>query len=328
MRTNLSLRPCGLLLLALLLVAPAAAPVRADEAPAAPAAAPAAAAPTPPTMFPSKEAALEALRAAMATNDDAAVVALVGSANADLVQDGKDASVARERKRIVDLSKEKAAWEEIADGGFVLVLGFKAWPVPVPLASKDGQVYWDGPAGRDELLARRIGKHELAVIDALRAVVEAQEAYKAADRDGDGVLEYAQRFLSTEGQRDGLWWPAPDDLTSDERSPLGAMLEDYLPHATAGQRGAPFEGYYFHLLKTQGPCTPGGRMAYLQGENLVGGWAVIAYPAEYRSTGVKSFIISHRGRLFERDLGPKGDEIAKALTEFNPDSTWVRLGNP
>jgi len=326
MRTNLSLRPLGHLFLALLVVAPAVTPALADDKPAAPAA-PAAAAPTPPKMFASKEAALEALHAALAANDDAAIVALVGSAFADIVQSGKDASVAKERARLAGLIKEKAAWEEIPDGA-VAVLGFKAWPMPVPLGVKDGQWFWDGEAGRDEVLARRIGAHELAVIDALRQVVEAQEAYKAADRDGDGVLEFAQRFVSTKGTRDGLWWPDAEDGSTEERAPLGALLEEYVEYATPGERPGMWQGYRFRLLKGQGPCTPGGRMSYMQGENLVAGWGVVAYPVEYRNTGVKSFIISHRGRLFERDLGPDGEKLAKALTEFNPDSTWMRLGNP
>jgi hypothetical protein len=330
MRTNLSLRLCGPLLAALLIVAPLALPAQAEDKPAAPAA-PAAAAPdpkaVPPKMFASKEAALEALRAALAANDDAAIVALVGGAHADLVQSGKDPSVAKERARLAALIQEKSAWEEIPDGA-VAVLGFKAWPMPVPLGVKDGQWFWDGEAGRDEVLARRIGAHELAVIDALRQVVEAQEAYKAADRDGDGVLEYAQRFVSTKGTRDGLWWPDAEDGSTEDRAPLGALLEEYVEYATPGERPGVWQGYRFRLLKGQGPCTPGGRMGYMQGENLVGGWAVIAYPDEYRNTGVKSFIISHRGRLFERDLGPDGEKVAKALTEFNPDSTWTRLGSP
>jgi hypothetical protein len=326
MRTPISIRAFGPALLVLAILAPSAAPVLAEDKPAPTPAAPKPA-PTPPKSFASREAAMEALHAALAANDDAALTALVGSAHADLVQSGKDASVGKERARLAALIKEKVTWEEIPDGA-IAALGFKAWPMPVPLGTKDGQWFWDGEAGRDELLARRIGAHELAVIAALRAVVEAQEVYKAADRDGDGVLEYAQRFVSTKGTRDGLWWPDPEEGSGDERAPLGALLEEYVEYAEKNERPGVWQGYRFRLLRGQGPCTPGGRLGYMQGENLVGGWAVVAWPDEYRNTGVKSFIISHRGRLFERDLGPGGAQIAQALTEFNPDSTWVRLGNP
>jgi hypothetical protein len=290
----------------------------ADDKPAAPAAAPKAPAGEGAKRFDNKEAALAALIQALESNDDAALESFVGQGNADIVQSGKDPYVARERKRVAGLAKEKATWEELDDGTLVAVLG-----------PKDGKWFWDAEQGRDELLARRIGANELRVIDLMREVVEAQASYKAKDRDGDGVLEFAQKFVSAEGKRDGLYWEDAEDVSVEDRSPVGAMIDALGDDVMEGRkRGDPFAGYVFKLLKAQGPCAPGGAHPWLQGENLTLGWGVLAIPAEYRNTGVKSFLISHRGRLFERDLGPKGAEVAKGIETFQPDNTWVRVGNP
>jgi hypothetical protein len=279
--------------------------------------------------FDAKEAALAALIQALESNDDAALEGLVGPGNADLVQSGKDPYVARERKRVAGLAKEKATWEELDDGTLVAVLGPKDWPMPIPLAPKDGAWFWDAEQGRDELLARRIGANELAVMDLLREIVDAQVVYKAKDRDGDGVLEFAQKFVSSAGTKDGLYWEDPEDVSLEDRSPVGAMIAALGEGAVEGRKqGDPWSGYVFKLLTSQGACAPGGEGSWLEGANLTRGWGVLAIPAEHRITGVKSFIISHRGRLFERDLGPKGAEVAKGITTFQPDRTWVRVGNP
>lgn len=284
--------------------------------------------PVAPRLFDTKEAAAQALFEALDANDDAALKAMTGSGSDDVVQSGADPIVARERKKIAALGKEKLAWDDLDDGSQILVIGPKDWPMPIPLAPKDGKWFFDVEQGRDELLARRIGEDELRVMDLMRDVVEAQAAYKAKDRDGDGVLEYAQKFVSTEGQRDGLYWPEPEDTDADERSPLGAMVDELKPYLKDRVKGAPFSGYVFKLLTSQGPCTPGGEYAWMQGENLSLGFGVLAVPAEYRKTGVKSFIISHRGRLLEKDLGPKGPELADDMTVFNPDPSWTRVGDP
>jgi hypothetical protein len=302
-----------------------------EEAPAKPEApAKAGATKVAPQLFDSKEAAAKALLEALDGNDDAALKAMVGTDGEDLIQSGADPIAARERKKTADLMREKLALDEMDDDGSqILVLGAKDWPMPIPLArTPEGKWFFDQAQGRDELLARRIGKNELEVMDLLRDAAEAQEAYRQVDRDGDGVLEYAQKFVSTEGERDGLYWPEDEDESTDDRSPFGALVEELEPYLKDRVKGAPFAGYVFKLLTAQGPCTPGGAYEYMVGKDLTLGFGILAVPAEHRTTGVMSFIISHRGRLFERDLGPKGKEIAEGMTVFNPDMTWKRVGDP
>jgi hypothetical protein len=235
--------------------------------------------------------------------------------------------VARDRKRVARMADEKVVWEAKDDGTKVAVLGFKAWPMPIPVATKDGKWFFDAEKGRKELLARRIGKNELAVIDLMRVLLEAQTAYKAKDRDGDGVLEYAQRFVSTEGTKDGLYWPDPEGVALEDRSPLGALDEELKPYADGTSKGAPFSGYYFKLLAGQGCSAPGGAKDFSEGLNMTNGFAVLAVPAEYLGTGVMSFMISHHGRLLDKDLGEKGHELSQTITFFEPDKTWSRVGD-
>ncbi len=306
----------SLLLLGAALPAVTLPPLRADEAPTAA------------QLFDSPEAAMKALVAALKANDDDALKTMAGSDSDDVIQSGKDPVVARERKRVATMAEEKLVFETLDDGTQVAVLGMKAWPMPLPLAPKDGKWFFDVEQGRDEMLARRIGQHELATIQTMRMLVEAQAAYKAQDRDGDGVLEYAQKFVSSPDSKDGLFWIDPEGVSDDDRSPLGALVEELSPYVAGERKGVPYGGYLYKLLTAQGCSAPGGVQSYLRGENLTGGFAVLAVPAEHRKTGVKSFIISHRGRLFEKDLGPKGPELAKAITAFEPDATWVKLGNP
>lgn len=299
-----------------LIVGIPAARVRAEDAPAGP------------RLFDSPEAAASALIEALKANDDAALEALAGPGSSDLVQSGKDPLVERERKRLAQVATEKLRFEDKGNGSKVLVLGFQDWPAPIPLAPKDGKWFFDAAQGREELLARRIGENELKTIDLMRTLVEAQVAYAAADRDGDGVLEYAQKFVSSPGTKDGLFWIDPPDASLEARSPLGAMVEELSGYAAGTNRDGTFGGYRFKMLLAQGRCAPCGSMSFLVGPNLTRGFAILAVPAEYRLTGVKSFLISHRGRLFERDLGPDGAAVAQSLTAFNPDATWVRVGNP
>ncbi len=280
-------------------------------------------------LFDSPDAAMKALVEALKANDDAALRVMAGPGSEDVIQSGKDPIVARERRRVATMAAEKVIFETLDDGTQVAVLGMKAWPMPLPLAPKDGKWFFDVVQARDEILARRIGKNELNVIDVMRMLVEAQGAYKAKDRDGDGVLEYAQKFASSPGAKDGLFWLDPADVKLEDRSPLGGMVEELTPYLEGGaSQGAPYSGYRFKMLKARGPAGIGGAQSYLVGENLTGGFGVLAVPAEYRNTGVKSFIVSHRGRVFESDLGREGTDVAKTITAFNPDGTWVLVEGP
>jgi Protein of unknown function (DUF2950) len=284
----------------------------------------------PPKSFDTKEDAAKALFAALDANDDAGLKALTGSDSDDLVQSGADPIVARERKKIANLAKEDLDFDEMKDdGSMILVIGDKEWPMPVPLAkTKDGKWFFDAEQGRDEVIGRRVGENELRVMDVMRQIAEAQDAYRAKDRDGDGVLEYAQKIVSGEGKKDGLYWPDPEDGSDEERSPFGAFIEELQPYLKDRVKGAPFSGYLFKLLTAQGPSAPDGAYSWMQGDNLSLGFGVLAVPAEYRKSGVKSFIISHRKRLLEKDLGKDGAEAVKSMTVFEPDMTWTRVGDP
>ena len=314
--------------------------LRADEAPAEPKPPVAPAAPADPQapaepaapagaqLFDTPDAAIQALAAALEANDDDAMRTLVGPGSEDLIQSGKDPIVARERRRVATLIAEKVTWEELDDGTQVPVVGIEAWPMPVPLAKKDGKWFFDAVQGRDEVLARRIGTGELRTMSLMRALAEAQEAYKAKDRDGDGVLEYAQKFVSTGDAHDGLFWVDTEDVSLEDRSPLGAMVEELTPYLDGKSKGAPFGGYLFKILTAQGCNAVGGAQTFLSGENLTGGFVIVAVPAEYRVTGVMSFVITHRGRLVEKDLGPKGAELFKAATVFDPAQPWTASEEP
>jgi hypothetical protein len=279
-----------------------------------------------PRRFESKEAAIRALEEALEANDDAALAALVGSGNDDLVQKGTDPLVAKQRKKLLAAIREAVDFETLDDGTMVPLLGVKRWPSPIPLVQKDGAWSFDAVQGRDEVLARRIGTNELRVIDLCRAVHDAQRAYRGVDRDGDGVLEFAYQFLSTPGKRDGLWWAHDEEASEADRSPLGVTLDEFESALTGAAKGTPFGGYRWKMLWQQGRHAPGGPHCFFAGPNMTRGFAVLAVPADYRKTGVKSFMISHHGRLLEKDLGPQGGAWATATTVFEPDRTWTVVG--
>jgi len=198
-----------------------------------------------------------------------------------------------------------------------LVLG-DGWTLPVPLVRRGEGWAFDTLAGVEEVRVRRIGRNELAAIQALFAILDAQVEYSGQDRDGDGVLEYARRFVSGPGVRDGLSWPAAE---GEPESPAGPLLD-------TGAQGDGYHGYRFRILEAQGPAARGGARGYRSGNDLVRGFAVVAWPARYGETGVKSFLLSHEGEAFERDLGSESAAVAGAMERFDPVPTWTRLPPP
>jgi len=255
------------------------------------------------------EQAADALIAALATNDEAALTTVLGKgwrqlmsleeANADNVY----AFIAKaSQSRVLTLN----------DGRANLTVGTDAWTLPVPIVQgKDGKWRFDTVAGRDAILERRIGANELAAIQAVMATVDAQREYAQADRNGDGVLQYAQKLISSPGKRDGLIW---SDKLGDE-SPLG---DGFLP----AKPGAGYHGYRFRILTGQGPKAPGGARSYLIGGRMVAGFALVAWPVQYGKTGVMSFMVGSNGNVVERDLGPQTAKAVEAIKLFNPDEGW------
>jgi len=265
--------------------------------------------------FPTPDAAGDALVQALGTTqaDTGRLAALLGKDWRDYIpvgsvdRDDVDAFLTRYR--------EKHAWQPADGGRMQLAVGNDAWTLPVPVAKDAKGWHYDVRAGADEIRARRIGRNELDVVEALRTYHDAQNDYAEEDHNGDGVLEYARKLVSTDGLHDGLYW-ADDD--SGEISPLGPLFGDAGPHAD-------WLGYRYKILEAQGPSAPGGAYSYLLGKNMSRGFALVAWPAKYGDTGVMTFMISHDGGVFERDLGKNSEAVARAMKTFDPDSGWQEV---
>jgi hypothetical protein len=207
----------------------------------------------------------------------------------------------------------------------VIDIGKDNWPFPIPLTRlASGKWFFDTEAGKQEILDRRIGANELETIKVCRAYLEAQREYASEDRDGSGVLKYAQHFISRHG-KDGLYWEAAPD---EEASPFGplmaqATMEGYTPGQKDAPGPHPYHGYIYHILTRQGPDALGGKYDYVINGNMIAGFALVACPTEYGASGVMTFIISHQGKLYQKDLGSKTSDIVRSMDEFNPDSSWT-----
>jgi hypothetical protein len=297
------------------------------QAPAAPAAEKAAApAKTAPAAaqrkFATPEEAAKALADAVRAADVNALLAVVGPSSKSWIFTGDSVADANGWKRFLAAYDEKKAFERKGDANAVLTVGKDDWPFPAPLVKKGTQWSFDAEAGREELLNRRVGRNELDTIQTLLAIVDAQREYAATDPDKNGYADYARRFISSTGKKDGLYWP---DEAGGKLSPLGplvatAALEGYgKPKGTEKQ---PYHGYHYRLLTSQGKDAPGGAYDYLVGDKLLGGFGVVAYPSNYGSSGVVTFVVNHEGVVFEKDLGKQTSAMAAAMTRFNPDATW------
>lgn len=276
-------------------------------------------------IFATPEAAAAALVAAARAEDTNAFRAIFGPVgveieNPDRVQAANELrafnAAVNQQQRLVRESATKC----------VLEIGDNAWPFPVPIVQRNGQWFFDTAAGKDEILNRHIGKNELATLQAVRAYVEAQREYASKDRDNDEVLEYAQRFGSTPGAKDGLYW-SPD--LDGEISPLGPLVAQAQDQGYGGKPRSedavpqPFHGYFFKLLTRQAKAATGGKYDYIINGNMIGGFALVAWPAEYGETGIMTFIVNQQGRVYQKDLGLKTAKIAAAMKEYNPDPTWT-----
>ncbi len=265
--------------------------------------------------------AVTALVEAARSGSAETLLVVLGPDSEDIVSSGDDVADAAGRERFVETYDAKHAVESKSDDEAVLILGEEEWPFPIPLVREDGAWIFDAEAGREEILARRIGRNELNAIQAILAYVDAQNEYAERAHANGGIALYAQRIVSQPGKKDGLYWPA--ELGGE--SPLG----DLVAKATAegysvGEDRAPFHGYYFKVLTRQGASAAGGAYDYVAGDRMIGGFALVAYPAEYENSGVMTFLVNHEGIVFQKDLGPQTSEIAEGITEFNPDDTWKR----
>ena len=277
--------------------------------------------------FATPEDAVSALETAAKNHDTNALHAIFGPYGRDLVSpDAVQAT--QEFEGFVKRLSEKTELVRQTESKCALQLGADAWPFPIPLVKADGQWRFDTEAGRQEVLNRRVGRNELGAIAVCQAYVAAQREYAGKDRDGDEVLEYAQRLRSTPGEHDGLYWPL---RTGDEQSPLGpliaaARVEGYRQHARImTDEPSPYHGYYFKILTKQGKHAPGGKYDYTTNGHMIGGFALVAWPAEWGNSGVMTFIVNQQGKIYQKNLGPKAVALAKAMLRYDPDRSWSQV---
>jgi hypothetical protein len=284
-----------------------------------------------PARFPTPEAAAAALVDAVRAGDQAAMLSILGPDARTLIASGDEVADRQSRERFVRAWDEAHRLVQDAGGNVVLTVGQDEWPMPIPLVH-DAAGWWFNTAhGKEEILNRRIGRNELNAIQVCLAYVDAQREYYVRDPDGDGLLEYAQRFASSSGKRDGLYWDAQPGEASSPLGPLVARAQgEGYPVKRSGEKPAggkrtPYWGYYYRILKSQGPHAPGGAYDYVARGHMIGGFALVAYPAEYGASGVKTFVVNHDGVVYQKDLGPSTAATARAMTKFDPDDTWKRL---
>jgi hypothetical protein len=275
-----------------------------------------------PQAFASPEAAAQALRDALEADDGEALRAIFGPEYADDLI-GSDIAIVREDMRqTLDAMRAATALLPESDERVILTIGRQAYPFPVPIVRGGESWYFDSAAGLEEVLDRRIGENELAAIEALRAYVQAQVEYASADRDGDQVLEYAQRVISTAGERDGLFWAS---APGEPVSPFGPFIAEISMLLQGKELGDPYRGYYYRVLKRQTEHAPGDAYEYVINGNMIAGFAMLAWPAEYGETGVMTFQVSHQSDVLEADLGPETAEIAAAIEAYDPGPTWIEV---
>ena len=276
--------------------------------------------------YKSPEAAVDALVTTAKSGDMKAALEVLGRDGEDIISSGDKVSDDAVRARFVASydAKHQIAMEGAKKA--ILIIGDNDYPFPIPLEkNKDGTWSFATQAGREEILARRIGHNELDAIQTSLAYVDAQNDYAAKDR-GDGVGTYAMRFVSAAGKKDGLYWPTAQ---GEEESPLGELFAAASRQGYRANEGrSPYRGYYYKILTKQGPAATGSAVDYVVRGKMIGGFALVAYPAEYRNSGVMTFIVNHDGTVFQKDLGPDTAKLAEAMTSFNPDSTWKKVEVP
>jgi len=273
--------------------------------------------------FVSAEDAGRALFAAMQAQDDQAPLSILGRSGKEILSSGDRTEDSDDRAGFVVKYQEMHRFAAEPDGTVTLVVGAENWPFPIPLVNKNGSWYFDTAVGKDEIVFRRIGKNELAAIDSLRELVEAQRQYFARP-PASVPKQFAQKLVSDEGQHNGLYWHGASDEFDSPINPLIAYARQNLPTDQVGEH-VPFNGYMFRILTSQGPHAPGGAKNYIADGKMSAGFAFVAYPVEHRSSGVMTFIVDKSGAIYEKDLGRDTTKVAQTMTTYDPDSTWRKV---
>lgn len=270
--------------------------------------------------FPSAEDASRALFGAMQAEDETALLSILGPAAKDVISSGDPDEDLNARVSFVLKYQEMHRFVTQDHGIVTLVIGAENWPLPIPLVHSNGSWFFDTPAGKDEILFRRIGKNELSAMDALRELVDAQKHY-FSHPPADISQQFAQKLVSDEGGHNGLYWHGASDEFDSPINPLIAYARQNLPVDQVGEH-VPFNGYMFRILTSQGTHAPGGTKNYVVNGKMTAGFAFVAYPVDYRSSGVMTFIVGQSGTIYEQDLGPNSTKLAQAMTVYDPDPAW------
>jgi hypothetical protein len=272
--------------------------------------------------FPSAAEACKALVAAVQASDQTALLSILGPEGKEIISSGDPIEDKNNRAEFVQKYQQMHRLVAEPDGTTTLYIGAENWPTPIPLIHKGDLWYFDTATGKQEILYRRIGRNELAVIQVCRELVDAEKEYYALPHDGEATRQYAQKFSSDPGKHNGLYW---EPVSAEAESPIGPLV------AAAADEGdtkgpshlpQPFQGYYFRLLTGQGANAPGGAHSYIVEGKMTGGFAFLAYPAAYRTSGVMTFMVDQDGIVYEKNLGPRTSEIVKTLTQYERDATW------
>jgi hypothetical protein len=276
--------------------------------------------------FSSPEAAANALVSAAKANDVKGLIEILGPSSRDIVSTRDPVEDRNIRRQFAARATQKMRLVPTRGrpNERTLLAGNDKWPLPIPIVQREGKWYFDMARGRQEILNRRIGSNELDAIEVCRGYVEAQNDYGEKHQTDNGVPVYAQRVISSPGQHDGLYWAGESGM---DESPIGKIIATAFAEGYT-RRGDPFHGYYFKVLTGQGPHAPGGEHSYLDNGVMTKGYAMIAWPANYGSTGIMTFFVDKTGIVYQKDLGPNTERIAAAYTAYDPDATWKPVSEP
>lgn len=267
--------------------------------------------------FSSASEATKDLVSALQADDESALLKILGPNAKDIISSGDPAEDKTNRENFVQKYKQMHRLVDEPDGTTTLYIGAENWPTPIPLEHKSGAWYFDTAAGKKEILYRRIGRNELSAIQVCRELVDAEKEYYGQAHDGESGNQYAQKLVSDAGKHDGLYWQAS---AGESESPIGPMLADAAESHSPEQKPEPFGGYYFHILTQQ---KEGSSIhSYIVDGKMTRGFAFVAYPATYRVSGVMTFLVDQNGIVYEKDLGPRTEQIAKKLTAYDRDASW------
>ncbi|MBP1748511.1 MAG: hypothetical protein H6Q52_1050 [Deltaproteobacteria bacterium] len=273
--------------------------------------------------FASADEAVKALIEAAKTDDMKKLTAIFGPAGKEVLFSGDPVRDRAGRQEFLNAFEEKHFLIKEGDNKAILQIGNEEWPFPIPVVQKNGKWSFDTKAGKEEIINRRIGKNELDTIQVCLAYVDAQREYAQTNSDKVGLHEYAQKIVSDKGTRNGLYWESKE---GEMESPMG----DFAARATregykkTGAKPIPYHGYYFKILKAQGKDAPGGAVNYVVNGKMIGGFALVAWPAQYGSSGIMTFIVNYDGVVYQKNLGKNTARIAEAMTVYNPDATWKK----